>query len=475
MKKNQKQQTVICKEHQHEKAGKKLIKSAKGITLIALVITIIVLLILAGVTIAMLTGQNGILTNATNANIQSEYFQAEEKVKLAYMAVKTEIMTQKTLNSSYNAQNQTEGERLASIVENDLHGNRWSSQGYNGVSNEIRIEYTNPLIKKGIIDGEKPRETGKIIFEIALEKQDALLYIDNKLVNTKQDGSETAQYVAINWLNPDGTLYRKTRYKKDEELSSISVEEYQNESMELLYWQMPDSSLAEVSSICDYFGNNYSTELSIKAVTRSTPVTWTYIHFDGTRWEYPIGSVRHLPLAKTDIERVGYPYHWEINGKIIASEKPDIDFTGLTDVRLGVVSGAVPDVGYAVAYDAGISDAVLKKVRYHGMFSWKKGSMIELGVLYSWEGRDGFGELISLETLGVNCSRYISRIKDANLNSSTLSIQLNMTGGLGKKTAARFYIKYLDENGEEQVTYSQQVSTSYKDLADGKGFSVMYE
>ena len=38
------------------------IKTNKGITLIALVITIIVLLILAGVTIAMLTGDNGILT-----------------------------------------------------------------------------------------------------------------------------------------------------------------------------------------------------------------------------------------------------------------------------------------------------------------------------------------------------------------------------------------------------------------------------
>ena len=35
----------------------------KGITLIALVITIIVLLILAGVSIAMLTGENGILTH----------------------------------------------------------------------------------------------------------------------------------------------------------------------------------------------------------------------------------------------------------------------------------------------------------------------------------------------------------------------------------------------------------------------------
>ena len=43
-----------------------------GITLIALVITIIVLLILAGVSIAMLTGQNGILTQAQKAKSETE-------------------------------------------------------------------------------------------------------------------------------------------------------------------------------------------------------------------------------------------------------------------------------------------------------------------------------------------------------------------------------------------------------------------
>ena len=42
-------------------------KKQRGITLIALVVTIIVLLILAGVSVSMLTGQNGILTNATKA------------------------------------------------------------------------------------------------------------------------------------------------------------------------------------------------------------------------------------------------------------------------------------------------------------------------------------------------------------------------------------------------------------------------
>ena len=47
-------------------------KYNKGITLIALVITIIVLLILAGITIATLTGENGILTRATKAQEETK-------------------------------------------------------------------------------------------------------------------------------------------------------------------------------------------------------------------------------------------------------------------------------------------------------------------------------------------------------------------------------------------------------------------
>ena len=59
-------------------------KNVKGITLIALVITIIVLLILAGVSIAMLTGENGILTQAKNAKDKTEIASEKEAVSLAY-------------------------------------------------------------------------------------------------------------------------------------------------------------------------------------------------------------------------------------------------------------------------------------------------------------------------------------------------------------------------------------------------------
>ena len=47
-------------------------KNSSGITLIAMVITIIVLLILAGISIAMLTGDNSLLNKAGDAVILTE-------------------------------------------------------------------------------------------------------------------------------------------------------------------------------------------------------------------------------------------------------------------------------------------------------------------------------------------------------------------------------------------------------------------
>ena len=60
-------------------------KNIRGITLIALVITVIVLLILAGVTIAALSGDNGILTRAKDAKEKTEQAQHEEEKMLSNM------------------------------------------------------------------------------------------------------------------------------------------------------------------------------------------------------------------------------------------------------------------------------------------------------------------------------------------------------------------------------------------------------
>ena len=61
---------------------KKMAKERRGVTLIALVITIIVLLILAGVTIAMLTGDNGIISKAMQAKNKTEEARKTEEAGL---------------------------------------------------------------------------------------------------------------------------------------------------------------------------------------------------------------------------------------------------------------------------------------------------------------------------------------------------------------------------------------------------------
>ncbi len=59
-------------------------KNQKGITLVALVITIIVLLILAGVTIASLAGENGLLTRSSKAVNANTTGTKEEQVVLSF-------------------------------------------------------------------------------------------------------------------------------------------------------------------------------------------------------------------------------------------------------------------------------------------------------------------------------------------------------------------------------------------------------
>ena len=76
------------KSKMKETKAKKRLEEQKAITLIALVITIIVLLILAAVSIATLTGENGILTQASNAKEQNIIGREKEEITLAYTTCK---------------------------------------------------------------------------------------------------------------------------------------------------------------------------------------------------------------------------------------------------------------------------------------------------------------------------------------------------------------------------------------------------
>ena len=76
----------MLKNKKNTRKQTRIIKKASGITLIALVVTIIVLLILAGISIMMLTGNNGILTRAGFAKDETIVGQEKEQVELAYVS-----------------------------------------------------------------------------------------------------------------------------------------------------------------------------------------------------------------------------------------------------------------------------------------------------------------------------------------------------------------------------------------------------
>ena len=107
-------------------------KNTKGITLIALVITIIVLLILAGVSIAMLTGENGILTQASNAKQATDEANEQEKINIAVAGSRTDegqISVEKLKEEIENQNGKVFGDSVPTTIQINDHLYRVNASG----------------------------------------------------------------------------------------------------------------------------------------------------------------------------------------------------------------------------------------------------------------------------------------------------------------------------------------------------------
>ena len=87
---------------------KNIFKQKRGITLIALVITIIVLLILAGISISMLSGDNSILQKSTEAKESTEAATIKEQAEI----IRNGMLIDKTANNLIL----TQGDLVAGIA-----------------------------------------------------------------------------------------------------------------------------------------------------------------------------------------------------------------------------------------------------------------------------------------------------------------------------------------------------------------------
>ena len=122
-------------------------REQKGITLIALVITIIVLWILAGVSIAMLTGENGILTKAIQSTEETAKGEATEAIKLAVSTIKTEMLDGTTAKNTTIASAGMTPSNIATVILYSYPNSKANGIAASGTE-KAKIEFTASNNKK---------------------------------------------------------------------------------------------------------------------------------------------------------------------------------------------------------------------------------------------------------------------------------------------------------------------------------------
>lgn len=216
----------------------------RGITLIALVITIIVLLILAGVSIATLTGENGILTRASEADIETRAATVEEKKNLWKTEKQTDNYTgENTAQTLEELLDDLEGEDLITGEERTKIEETGhvviGSKDISFVDGLTEASYTitssldevnfNKIITEGDIAIEKPGFTSYTIEGISASKEGE--YVTSGSVAGKSGNLEiigdindaTFKYTLTNFMQGDETFYCKVDIDGEDHYKEIKV------------------------------------------------------------------------------------------------------------------------------------------------------------------------------------------------------------------------------------------------------------
>ena len=140
----------------------------KGITLIALVVTIVVLLILAATSISMLTGENGIITQAQDAKDKTGQASAEDKTGQASAEERVNVEVAGSFDETGNLNIPLLNENLKNNVEGITHGgqtldeNPITSLPTTVEVDGYEVEITGKGSSGGVTGGTKYEEDTKV-------------------------------------------------------------------------------------------------------------------------------------------------------------------------------------------------------------------------------------------------------------------------------------------------------------------------
>ena len=177
----------------------KKVKGSKGITLIALVITVIVLLILAGITISALSGENGIIQKAVEARTQTDIANVKEQARLDITELQMdklgEDITEEELETillKYGSFEESENEKdiLDRILTTEKGNKIQVSEIYEG---NIKSEGGAP-IKIKVNTGED----GHVVLPISKDEDCVVDWGDNTTTANKENKKENIKIASVN-------------------------------------------------------------------------------------------------------------------------------------------------------------------------------------------------------------------------------------------------------------------------------------
>ncbi len=237
-------------------------KNQRGITLIALIITIIILLILAGVTINLTLGENGLFKTAKIAGEKYEEAEAREKLE----TVLIELQADKVTKTEYNENN---------YIDNKLNENDMQIEGDIVIVNgwQFEIDRSIPKIVK---------ELGKLTKETMLLP--TIIKVDTK--TTKNSAT-----VSIKLRNEQGAKITYTIKKDGEENELQRIENQTN-----LEYTFSNLELGKYI-ITIHTENEYGEDDVIKEVEVNIPIE--SITFSETDLEWWTGRSEELVYTVT--------------------------------------------------------------------------------------------------------------------------------------------------------------------------------
>ena len=418
-------------------------KQKNGITLIALVITVIVLLILAGISIIAISGENGVLTKSIQAKETHKVAELEEKLKL--IATEEQVKNNGSIDLESYIQNLKE-KNLPEVnsIEKQADGsyqiymeNKYMFE-IKQVGNSIQISYM------GKNDEEPPKIVG---------------------VQT----SKTTNSISVT-VEAEGTANSKYTYyiKENDQEDFQKVKE--NTSNQYTFENLKQNTIYNIKVIItNKFG--IQAEKTVNETTGELPTG--KIQFGEVQWQSGTASVSISTTESYSIQwqKNGKDGKWEIGNEVTGLKVGDIVYArlwdgtnGSSDSSIQITDGIKPTSPTFTITSGTV-----------GNNNWYKSNVVveitngqdqESGVektVYKIEGAQTQGETtgnsITINSEGISTITAYTYDNAGNISeASTISIQKDTVGpvfaGLNNTTVT----SYTDTTFTEGITISDQTS-----------------